>query len=412
MKDYILIFLYIFLLFLLYFGFQINGINTRYLATGLLLVFCVCIPSSLARLSTIKNPIFIKPIKSIVMYNFVVMAIAIGLMTMDFTMLTGTIRLLICMVDVFLLWALLPPKYRDKQIYFLVTIYVLQSIIICVAFLSPNFLDIIRSFQFESVIEKADDYLFSGTFRGLALAGDQFYGLTASFGLISLIVMKLYVESNSAKWIIIFLLLFAANMFVGRTGFIGFFAAIGYLILSAKKNKFKLIFKIVMLTVLLVSILYLILPSSLRQIIDESVFAYAFQILYNYRDYGTFSTSSSDRVAEMWQISIGFFTFLIGDGKFTNPDGSYHGHVDVGFLRQILYGGIFFLGYSIISTWHLLINYSKKYSIRQYLFEYIVFAYLLVTHAKGLSFMYCPEQMLIILFYYLHLNNTNLRYCK
>lgn len=88
--------------------------------------------------------------------------------------------------------------------------------------------------------------------------------------------------------------------------------------------------------------MYLALPSSLKEVIDESVFAYAFQIFYNYKDSGSFSTSSSDRVAEMWQISIGFFTYLLGDGRFSNPDGTYYGKIDVGYLRQILYGGIAF----------------------------------------------------------------------
>lgn len=67
-----------------------------------------------------------------------------------------------------------------------------------------------------------------------------------------------------------------------------------------------------------------------------------------------------------------------------------------------------FLIYSVVLTWRMLTNYSKRYKIRQHLFEYIVLAYLLVIHAKGLSFMYCPEHMMIILFYYLHLNREKL----
>ena len=205
-----------------------------------------------------------------------------------------------------------------------------------------------------------------------------------------------------------FFCFFCCEYVVGRTGFIGFFAALGYLFLSSKKNKFKSLFKIFVFTILLISILYLALPSSLKEVIDESVFAYAFQIFYNYKDSGSFSTSSSDRVAEMWQISIGFFTYLLGDGRFSNPDGTYYGKIDVGYLRQILYGGIAFLIYSVVLTWRMLTNYSKRYKIRQHLFEYIVLAYLLVIHAKGLSFMYCPEHMMIILFYYLHLNREKL----
>ena len=408
MKNHILLLLYIVLLFFLHFGFQINGINTRYLATILLLISCICVSSALIRLPMLKNSVFQKLLNSTIIYNIIVWLIPICLMTMDFSMLSGTIRFFICMVDIFLLWALLPRQYREYQLEFIVYIYLIQSVVILAAFVSPSLLEIVRQFQFESVTEITDRYLNYGTFRGLALAGDQFYGLTTSFGLISIFVMKFYVESSNIKWIGVFFVFFAANMFVGRTGFIGFFAALGYLFLSSKKNKFKSLFKIFVFTILLISILYLALPSSLKEVIDESVFAYAFQIFYNYKDSGSFSTSSSDRVAEMWQISIGFFTYLLGDGRFSNPDGTYYGKIDVGYLRQILYGGIAFLIYSVVLTWRMLTNYSKRYKIRQPLFEYIVLAYLLVIHTKGLSFMYCPEHMMIILFYYLHLNREKL----
>lgn len=233
MKNHILLLLYIVLLFFLHFGFQINGINTRYLATILLLISCICVSSALIRLPMLKNSVFQKLLNSTIIYNIIVWLIPICLMTMDFSMLSGTIRFFICMVDIFLLWALLPRQYREYQLEFIVYIYLIQSVVILAAFVSPSLLEIVRQFQFESVTEITDRYLNYGTFRGLALAGDQFYGLTTSFGLISIFVMKFYVESSNIKWIGVFV--FAANMFVGRTGFIGFFAALGYLFLSSKK---------------------------------------------------------------------------------------------------------------------------------------------------------------------------------
>lgn len=157
--------------------------------------------------------------------------------------------------------------------------------------MSPSLLEIVRQFQFESVTEITDRYLNYGTFRGLALAGDQFYGLTTSFGLISIFVMKFYVESSNIKWIGVFLF-FCCEYVCGRTGFIGFLQHWD-ICFCRLKNKFKSLFKIFVFTILLISILYLALPSSLKEVIDESVFAYAFQIFYNYKDSGSFSTSSS-----------------------------------------------------------------------------------------------------------------------
>ena len=80
-------------------------------------------------------------------------------MTMDFSMLSGTIRFFICMVDIFLLWALLPRQYREYQLEFIVYIYLIQSVVILAAFVSPSLLEIVRQFQFESVTEITDRYL-------------------------------------------------------------------------------------------------------------------------------------------------------------------------------------------------------------------------------------------------------------
>lgn len=56
----------------------------------------------------------------------------------------------------------------------------------------------------------------------------------------SIFVMKMYVESKSVKFLFVILALFAANMFVGRTGFVGFALAIVYLILEEGKKLFGL----------------------------------------------------------------------------------------------------------------------------------------------------------------------------
>lgn len=100
--------------------------------------------------------------------------------------------------------------------------------------MSPSLLEIVRQFQFESVTEITDRYLNYGTFRGLALAGDQFYGLTTSFGLISIFVMKFYVESSNIKWIGVFLF-FCCEYVCGKNRFYWIFAALGYLFCRLKK---------------------------------------------------------------------------------------------------------------------------------------------------------------------------------
>lgn len=396
---------------MLFFGFQIFGINTRYIATAILIAECFLVRRYRNRCFSFIKTLPARYLKSIVIYNIVTFIWTFVLFANDIGMFVGTFRLVIIAFDLVMLWATLPIKYRPYHLHLIVGIFVLQSLIIFAAFLSPSILELVRTFQYENIIETTDRYLNHGTFRGLALSGDQFYGLTICFGLISIIVMKLY-ETSKMIWIVVYFMLFAANMFVGRTGFLGFAAALGYLFISKKNGKFKLILKMAIFTILTIVVLYQLLPSSLKEILDESVFAYAFQLFYNYNSGGTFSTSSTDRVLEMWELEIPFLTMLLGDGRFLNADGSYYGHVDIGYLRQILYGGIGFLMFSIVCCFKILTNYSHVLSFKKYKFEYVIFLYLLATHAKGLCFMYCPEMMMIILFYYYHQNFERLKFIQ
>lgn len=409
MADFIKTGIFIILLFLLYFGFQIHGINTRYLAMGILCLQTLLIPSYLARIQIMYKRGVGKLFESVSIYNIITLVIPIMHFTMDINMFIGTIRLLICVAGIMMLWVSMPSRFRYNIMDFLIYIYVIQSIIIFLAFLSPSVLDIVRTFQYSNIKEITDRYLDHGTFRGLALSGDQFYGLTASFGLMSLMVIKRYVDSQKIVWMIIFWILFCANMFVGRTGFIGFAVALYFMFIKSDNHKFKLIIKIIGFSLLGFIILKSFLPESIRNTINESVFAYAFQLFYNYKNSGLFETSSSNRVLEMWQEKFDVFTFLFGDGIFMNKDGSYYRHVDVGFLRQLFYGGIVYLIYSMALTYRYLTNYDSKLSYKKHKFEYLVFLYLMATHAKGLAFMYCPEIMMIIFFYYLYINRNKLQ---
>lgn len=49
--------------------------------------------------------------------------------------------------------------------------------------------------------------------------------------------------------------------------------------------------------------------------------------------------SATHLVEDMYYMPE-FLTILLGDGEYTNANGSYYGHTDAGFMRLILYGGI------------------------------------------------------------------------
>lgn len=389
-------------LFLLFFGFNFYGINTRYVATVLLAILLVITPGSLNIFIRVFKSIENKKILgSMVLYTIITTLITYFHQESDLNLAIGVSRLLIFYIDCLMLWCLLPKEHTDASIKLLIGIFIAQSLIIIAAFLSPNILNIVRQFQYEDIMAIADSYLDYGTFRGLALSGEQFHGLTVSFGFVSLFTMKEYLDTRDAKWVLVFLLLFAANMYVGRTGFIGFILAVVYLLWSGHIS-LKLVVKIIVVSCLIGITLYSIMPANIKSTIDDSVFRYAFQLFYNYQETGRWETSTTDRVAEMWQEDFSISTFVLGDGLFVNSDGTYYRHVDVGYLRQLFYGGVFFVIYSVVMVWKMLVGYTKRFHMGQYKFEITVFVFLMIVHTKGLDIMGAIEPMLVVFIYYIH----------
>ena len=389
-------------LFLLFFGFNFYGINTRYVATALLVLLLVMTPGSFNKFIRVFKSVGNKKILgSMVLYTIITTIITYIHQESDLNLAIGVSRLLVFYVDCLMLWCLLPKEHTDASIKLLIGIFIAQSLIIIAAFLSPNILNIVRQFQYEDIMEITDRYLDYGTFRGLALSGEQFHGLTVSFGFVSLFTMKEYLDTRDAKWVLVFLLLFAANMYVGRIGFIGFILAVVYLLWSGHIS-LKLVVKIIVVSCLIGITLYSIMPANIKSTIDDSVFRYAFQLFYNYQETGRWETSSTDRVAEMWQEDFSISTFVLGDGLFANSDGTYYRHVDVGYLRHLFYGGFFFVIYSIFIVWRMLIGYTRRFSFKKYRFELIILLFLLIVHTKGLDFMSAVEPMLIVFIYFIH----------
>lgn len=408
MKKNLQLIVYFIIFFMLLFGFQIRGINTRYLATALLFIECVLIPSYKKQIGLLFKSPFKEVTKCVILFNVVTFLITFIHIKGDLSMFIGTIRIVICWFDCMMLWATLPCDKKQETFKLTSIAFIAQSFIIFTAFLVPPFFEIVRQFQFDDIAEDAARYLDHGTFRGLALAGDQFHGLTAAYGMAAIFVIKLYIDSKKTTWLVAFFVLFMANMFVGRTGFAGFGLGLVYYLWESGKKAFSVGLKIIFVAVALIFVLMQILPSDIKATINDSVFAYAFQLFYNYQDSGKMTTSSTDRVLEMWQEDISPITFLIGDGLCTNLDGSYYRHVDVGYLRQIFYGGVFYMLYAIYGVRNMLFSFAKRTKISKYKFEYLCLLYFLIVHAKGMDFMYAPEIMIMTMTYYLYLQSRQI----
>ena len=94
---------------------------------------------------------------------------------------------------------------------------------------------------------------------------------------------------------------------------------------------------------------------------------------------------SADYVKDWWlNTRFEFKTFLIGDAKYTDPIDGYYKHVDVGYFREIFYGGI--IGLLINLYLHVKIlkmtyRYNPTKSFKYFLI-FLMFGYMAIL-AKG-----------------------------
>lgn len=150
-----------------------------------------------------------------------------------------------------------------------------------------------------------------------------------------------YRERYRPKIFIYLMVSIIGNFFYGRVGTIASIAVLGLFIVfnMFKLGKWKLLFGILFLLVI-VFVVANVLKDRVEVI--SYIYKWSFEPLLNYLSEKDFSSSSSDRLFEMWDIQINFSTFLFGDGRYSSMSGiGYYKSVDPGPLRFILYWGIF-----------------------------------------------------------------------
>lgn len=155
---------------------------------------------------------------------------------------------------------------------------------------------------------------------------------------------------------LLLLIMALGNFFYGRVGVVvtGIFFMILLIMLFLNERTLFMRFSIMLgIACLVLAVLTLFSPKIRVWI------AWVFQAIINFIQTGSFETSSMDSLKNMYFLPE-IKTLLIGVGKYTNSNGTYYAGTDVGLLRPILFGGIFFqmLRYSTVL---ILIAHIKEY---------------------------------------------------
>ena len=113
----------------------------------------------------------------------------------DFTLIPTLINATLHLVVAVMIVALFLYKKRSLRYVecLLIGIFVMQSLVQLIAFVSPSMLQLVQHFQSSATVERAS--LFAGR-RGLALAGTVFFGLSTIYGIVFFFLTKIAIDKG------------------------------------------------------------------------------------------------------------------------------------------------------------------------------------------------------------------------
>lgn len=285
-----------------------------------------------------------------------------------------------------------------KIVDYIVISFIIQTLFEWLGFIFPWFADFTSIFKSDDTLE-----LYNAVrYRGVGIANSTAFGLASCYSVVYILFFTDYnhiLRGKVVKKSIIFVFLLTGTFFAGRTGYIGLGFALLYYFFKflMKRNKAlngkKLFFFLCSICIFLLFV-YLVL-SFKDEAVFSSLYDFAFEPFLNYFNGNGFSTASTDVLFTMYDVKIDGWTILFGDGLYTNPvDGLYYQHTDVGYLRPILYFGVFGLVLLFILQYYILMPKGKKTLERIF-----IFVMLCILQLKGETIGYAIMlQSLLLIF--------------
>ncbi|AUY25854.1 MAG: hypothetical protein E7B29_18130 [Mixta calida] len=284
----------------------------------------------------------------------------------------------------------------DKSIF---NAFLVQAIIIILAFLSPSFRWFVQLFQSEGAREIALMQQNIGI-RGLALSSQQYFGLGVLYCTFFLFYMfSLTNDKVKISSLFPFCLILLSSLTIARTVFIGVAISFLYLLLVLNKSiTVKIITRLLVIgfiSLLLLAYFYLYSDN----VTIKNAINWAFEFFFNAVQGNGVNTASTIALSKMY-FPLNEAQVLYGDGRYLEHDGSYYMHTDAGYMRMILsvgLGMIFWVLYDLLIIkvlYHSLHGY--KYKGR---FCLCLFLLLLILNVKGEVLGYNVGAHLLIFIY-------------
>lgn len=274
-----------------------------------------------------------------------------------------------------------------------------------------NLIQVLISFVFffdPSLFDLYSNYVVYGRFaenkllaieRRMMGVGQEFFGAVLNYSVALLVLVLLPSIKNSCiykkkmLYMAILVLTAIAAILSGRTSFITIVILLIFSIWYYKLSIKKVLLYSLSLLIFVFSFIFVF-----KNYIDASrivaITDWAFEMFYSDK-IGFESTGSSEHLLSMWKTDFSYKTFLWGDGLFFTPLGFYK-DVDVGYLRILFYGGIFYLIFVLLfETYFVQLIYRRRLKEMKY-FLLLMSILFLVFNVKGIAL---PNIYLLLLFY-------------
>lgn len=298
----------------------------------------------------------------------------------------------------YFLFQLLKHSFRNftfgRLVDLLVLCAVVQLSLSLVMFFSPEVKNVLQPLIHESEIAKEAMERAATRMVGF---GTHFFlsGTIHAFILIMIAISFTLRKVSLIKSVVLmlsFIFIAAVGTIMARTTLVGVLFAI-VIVLLRRRGKRYFISGLVLSTIIIsaTSVYFLDLISDDM----EQLFNFGFEAFVNYKDTGSFSTSSTDVLLRMYKFPSVWETWLWGDARYEAGKG-YYMNTDIGFCRLIFYFGVIGLITYMYFEYYIL---KKIFPPQIYgnIIRSVLFCFVLVINGKG-TFDIFPYACLFVFF--------------
>lgn len=304
----------------------------------------------------------------------------------------------------FIIWLIKKKVFTLEFFLFLIVLACcVESLITALMRFSPGLQSFIFAIQ-EFQMKNATDQDMLNSFRLMGLGEAVYFGVLpmAALGLSSCCYIFINTQSRRRKivavlsYIIIAMVAFLTARYTITIIAITLF--VSYWRLSSKISIWNRIKYIIIVTLSIFVLVY-----ALISILPDFIFEWAFSPFLKNAE-----SSTAKEMKDWWTTTtFDISTFIFGDGQYNLGD-HYYMETDIGYFRQIYYGGIIGLGLFVALHYNILKNCHKRYKDTNFkCFLTMLFLSWLIMLTKGSKDMLDQYLLILVAVDYLSVTQSN-----